>query len=350
MIFNLLDYNVNPRRSRQALHPPPPPCVQTFDYRESVFSVDVEDWFHILQLPSGPDLSAWKALPSRVEANFMSLLHLFEKRDVRVTCFFLGWIAERFPHLVREAVRRGHEIASHGYAHRLIFELTREQFTQDAKRSRLILEDIAGVRVRGYRAAGFSVTPKMMWPFDALIEAGYEYDSSVFPARRQHGGMRGAPRAPFRISRPAGVLTEFPVSVTDLCGKAFCLFGGGYLRFFPYWLIRREGRRILRDGRPVVFYIHPREIDPQHPRLAMPPIRRFKSYVNLHTTRAKIEQITNEFTLVTFADYLTRYGKTLQVRMSQPEDSRATPAFAVWQPATRTALSAPRLGALYPET
>ena len=283
----------------------------------SVFSVDVEDWFHILQVPGAPGISVWDSLPSRVESNFLRLLDLFDERGVRVTCFFLGWVAERFPGLVREALRRGHEIASHGYAHRLVFELTREEFLQDAIRSRLVLEDAAGCRVRGYRAAGFSLIPDTAWFFDTLLDAGYEYDSSVFPAVRQHGGMEGGRREPFRLLCDSGVLTEFPISVTDLCGKAVCLFGGGYLRFFPYWLIRRKGRQVISRGRPLVFYIHPREIDPGHPRLSMPAIRRWKSYVNLHTTQSKIERITSDFSLVTFADYLASHGNDLPVYVSE---------------------------------
>lgn len=269
-----------------------------------IFSVDVEDWFHILDIAGAPVLSSWETLPSRVEANFRRLLELFGRHNARVTCFFLGWIGERYPHLVREAAAQGHEIASHGYAHRLVYDMSRQQFVEDASRARRILEDVAGVPVLGYRSAGFSVTERTMWFFDALLEAGYEYDSSVFPAARGHGGVRNFRREPHRVANDPDGIMEFPITVSDLLGMPLCFFGGGYLRLFPYWLIRRAARQVLAEGRPVIFYIHPREIDPSHPRLPMPTARRFKSYVNLRTTESKLERILGEFSLTTFRDFL----------------------------------------------
>jgi polysaccharide deacetylase family protein (PEP-CTERM system associated) len=273
---------------------------------QSVFSVDVEDWFHILDLPSTPPLSEWEKLPSRVEKNFNRLLDLFSEKQVSTTCFFLGWVGERFPHLVREAAARGHEIASHGYSHRLVYELSKEEFYQDALRSRCMLEDLSGVAVTGYRSAGFSVTERTFWFFDALAEAGYEYDSSVFPSRRGHGGMRTYQRGPHVIPSSPEII-EFPITVTDLFGKSMCFFGGGYLRLFPYWLIRRMSQAVLAEGRPVVFYIHPREIDPDHPRLVMGLGRRFKSYVNVESTERKLKQVLDEFPMTTFRDLISRH-------------------------------------------
>lgn len=265
-----------------------------------VFSVDVEDWFHILDVPSTPELAEWDALPSRVERNFRALLEKFAQKGVTVTCFFLAWVAERFPALVKEAVSQGHEIASHGYAHKLTYQMTPDAFYDDAVRSKEILEDAAGRAVWGYRSAGFSVTHNTDWFFDKLIEAGYVYDSSVFPAERGHGGMAGERSAPFWISRPTGRLFEFPVSVAEVMGKAICFFGGGYLRLFPGPVIRRMTRRVLSEGRPVIFYVHPREIDPQHPRLSMNWKRRFKSYVNLNSTMPKIDRLLTEFPMSSF--------------------------------------------------
>jgi polysaccharide deacetylase family protein (PEP-CTERM system associated) len=239
----------------------------------------------------------------------MRLLDVFASADVRVTCFFLGWVAQRYPHLVTEAAGRGHEIASHGYAHQLVFEMTSSEFRDDAIRARCILEDLIGRRVGGYRSPGFSGTERTEWFFERLVEGGYEYDSSVFPAARQHGGLVNACRAPHRIQTHAGSIFEFPISVANVCGRASCFFGGGYLRLFPYWTIRRMARRVIREGRPVIFYIHPREIDPGHPRLAMPLYRTFKSYVRLGTTEAKIRRIISEFPLVTFRDFLDRYDE-----------------------------------------
>lgn len=272
----------------------------------SIFSVDVEDWFHILDVPSAPALAEWGSLPSCVEKNFSKLLDIFSEENVQVTCFVLGWIGERFPHLVKEAAARGHEIASHGYGHRLVYEQGRDDFYQDVRHARLLLEDIAGVPVLGYRAPGFSTTEQTPWFFDALAEAGYQYDSSVFPAARGHGGMRDGRRDPHRIGNEDGIL-EVPITVATCMGKPMCFFGGGYLRLFPYWLVRKMANQVLAEGRPVVFYIHPREIDPAHPRLPMNRKRQFKTYVNLETTEWKVRQILRDFPVTTFQNVIRSY-------------------------------------------
>lgn len=271
---------------------------------KNVFSVDVEDWFHLLDLPSTPPLSAWNSLPSLVEKNFMRLLDLFAEREVHVTCFFLGWVAGRFPHLVREAASRGHEIASHGYSHQLVYRMTPQEFLKDAADSKKILDDLVGKPVLGYRSSGFSVTKDTPWFFEMLAEAGYRYDSSVFPAPRGHGGLRTDRLAPYRVSETDHALIEFPISVENVLGKRLCFFGGGYLRLFPYAVIRRMARKVMAQGRPVIFYVHPREIDPGHPRLAMGTIRRFKSYVNLRSTEEKIQRIMADFELTTFENLI----------------------------------------------
>jgi len=279
---------------------------------KSIVSVDVEDWFHILDVPSAPDLAKWHTLPSTVEKNFGRLLDIFEEKDVRVSCFFLGWVAERYPHLVREAAARGHEIASHSYAHRLVYEQSAEEFLQDAVRARQVLEDIVARPVIGYRSSGFSVTERTPWFFAKLVEAGYRYDSSIFPAPRGHGGMATDRYAPHAYDEPGGRLIEFPISVVEVLGRPMCFFGGGYLRFFPWAVIRRMAYRVLQEGRPVVFYVHPREIDPDHPRLPMSLKRRFKSYVNLRTTEHKLRRLLDEFEVTTFERYIAESPSRLQ--------------------------------------
>jgi len=276
-----------------------------------VFSVDVEDWYHILDVPSAPPMSEWDRLPSRVEENLVKLLDVFAEKGVLTTCFFVGWIAEKYPHLVKEAQGRGHEVASHGYAHKLVYEMTPTEFLQDAVRSRRILEDLLGQPVVGYRASGFSVTPKTPWFFDVLIEAGYQYDSSVFPARRGHGGLEGSGYAPYLATRGGKSLVEFPISVKEILRLRVCFFGGGYLRIFPYALIRRMARSVLKEGRPVVFYVHPREIDPTHPRLPMAAHRKFKSYINLDSTEQKIRRLISDFDFVTFQSLLAKNERLL---------------------------------------
>lgn len=270
-----------------------------------IFSVDVEDWFHILDLPSTPPLSCWDSFPSHVEKNFLKLLDIFGGNETRVTCFFLGWVAEKFPHLVRKAAEQGHEVASHGYAHRLVYEQTPAEFLEDARKSKMILESIAGRPVIGYRSSGFSVTEKTPWFFETLMEAGFRYDSSIFPAPRQHGGMNGAHLAPYVINSTRGVLTEFPMTVVKILGKPMCFFGGGYLRFYPYSMIKTMTEKVRSEGRPVIFYIHPREVDPHHPRLPMGAIRAFKSYVNLASVESKIRRLISEVPMTTFQEFLT---------------------------------------------
>lgn len=284
--------------------PPPAPCV---------FTVDVEDWYHILAAPGTPPLEHWAAMAPRIEQSLPRLLDLLDESSTRATFFFLGWMAERYPGLVRETRRRGHEVAAHGYAHRLVYELTEEEFVLDAERTRKLLEEITGTRVIGYRAAGFSVTPRTPWFWEALARAGYLYDSSIFPATRAHGGFPGAEERPHEIAGTHGTIREFPISVTRILGRPVCLFGGGYLRLCPHALLAARARRLQRDGRPVILYLHPREIDPDAPRLALSPWRRFKSYVNLRGTETKVRRLLAEFEFVTLAELMTRVpdgGKT----------------------------------------
>lgn len=277
---------------------------------ESVFSVDVEDWFHILEVDAAPRLDDWTRMPSRVERNFHDMLALFAEAEVRVTCFFLGWVAERFPELVRAAVAGGHEIASHGYAHRLVYRMSPQDLLEDIRKAKAIIEDAGGRRVKGYRCPGFSVTRETPWFFEKVVEAGHVYDSSVFPALRGHGGLEQGQVAPHVIDTPAGALSEFPITVARVLGKPMCFFGGGYLRLFPYRVIREMAERVLREGRPVVFYIHPREIDPGHPRIPMRPARRFKSYVGLRSAPAKLRRILSDFKLTTFESLVERQGES----------------------------------------
>ncbi len=267
-----------------------------------IFTIDVEDWYHILDLPGAPEMGQWDSLPSRVEQNFTKLLRILAERKAKATCFFIGWIAQKYPHLVREASRQGHEIASHGFRHELAYAMTPEEFLEDAVRSKKVIEEICGQAVWGYRASGFSLTENTPWFFDKLIEAGYRYDSSLFPAKRGHGGLANGRYAPYRPD--SADFVEFPVSVQRVLGRPICFFGGGYLRLFPYSLIRTMTRRVLRQERPTVFYVHPREIDLDSPRLAMNLKRRFKSYVNIATTEPKIKKVLTDFEMVTFREYL----------------------------------------------
>jgi polysaccharide deacetylase family protein (PEP-CTERM system associated) len=272
--------------------------------RSCVFTLDVEDWFHILDLPSTPALEAWGALPSDVEKNTRRMLAIFRKHGVKCTLFFLAWVAERWPHLVKEAVADGHEIASHGYAHELVYTISEQRFYDDIRKAKDIIERAGGVEVKGYRCPGFSVTTETPWFFHRVREAEYRYDSSVFPGSRGHGGLPNARPVPHIITTKHGDLVEFPISMASTAGRQMYFFGGGYLRFFPYALIKRKVREVLEEDRPAVFYLHPREIDPSQPRLPMSAKRRFMTYTGMRTTEPKMHALFRDFKFTTFAELL----------------------------------------------
>jgi polysaccharide deacetylase family protein (PEP-CTERM system associated) len=266
-----------------------------------VFTIDVEDWFHILEVEGTPDLDSWDILPSRLESNFRFLLDLLAAHNVTASCFTLGWVAKRFPKLLREAGKLGHDIASHGFGHQLVDSLSRLQFRDDIRAAKAAIEDAIGSPVYGYRAPGFSITRKTPWAFEEIVEAGYIYDSSVFPGFHGHGGIPQSPRYAHVLRTSSGNLIEFPITVADTPIGPHCCFGGGYLRLYPLWLILRMTKRVHSDGRGVIWYIHPREIDPAHPKLTMSFKRRFKSYVNLRQTVGKLQAILRNGEFSTFA-------------------------------------------------
>jgi polysaccharide deacetylase family protein (PEP-CTERM system associated) len=279
----------------------------------SIFSVDVEDWFNLSGTGCEPPPADWDGLESRVERNFRKLLEMFAASGRQVTCFFVGYFAERFPYLVREAAELGHEIASHSYYHRLAYDLSPKEFYEDVLRTRKVLEDLSGQAVQGFRAPAFSVTARTPWFFEKLVEAGYRYDSSVFPAPHQTGGLSTSTLGPYVQACESGKLVEFPITAVRVFGKLMCFFGGGYLRLFPYALVRSMGARAMKEDRPVIFYVHPREIDPSQPRLPLSAKRRFTSYVNLRSTEAKIERILRDFPVTSFRNYLAEHPQTLGV-------------------------------------
>jgi polysaccharide deacetylase family protein (PEP-CTERM system associated) len=265
------------------------------------FTVDVEEWFHVLDADSAPAPATWNDQTVRVDRNTRVLLDALDAAGVRGTFFVLGWIAGRHGELVREVARRGHEIACHGHDHLLAFRVGRRAFREDARRAKQVLEDTVGAEVAGYRAAGFSITPQTPWAFDELVEAGFRYDSSVFPARRGHGGFPGGLSVPHRITAPGGgTLLEFPIPPAPFGPLRVPYSGGGYLRLFPSLLVRACARRSLASGVPVNIYVHPREVDPGQPRLALPWKRRFMTYVNIGRGERKVAALLRAFPPASF--------------------------------------------------
>ncbi|MHC1765383.1 MAG: polysaccharide deacetylase family protein [Verrucomicrobiia bacterium] len=227
----------------------------------------------------------------RLERGLRTLLMLLEKANLKATMFWLGWAAERYSGLVQECHAAGHEIASHGYGHVLAYQVGRKAFREDALKAKEIIEDIVRAPVSGFRAPGFGITSETPWAHEVLAELQFKYDSSIFPARRGHGGYSAAPVEPFRVETSCGLIDEVPISVVSVLGRRLALFGGGYLRLAPLFLIRWGCRRLAKRGLPVVFYVHPREVDPDHPRLPLSFHRRFKCYVNLKSTYRKLENL-----------------------------------------------------------
>jgi len=270
---------------------------------KNILAIDVEEWFHILDDPAVPNFTEWAGLESRLPQNMDRLLSILNEHKVKATMFWLGWAAEKYPDIVRRCAKEGHEIASHGYRHILAYESGCEKFRDDIERGKKILEDITGAEVVCFRAAGFGTTADTPWMFDEIRAAGFVYDSSVFPAKRGHGGIIDFKLEPHEIQTPHGVLLEIPQSVIEIFGKRVSFFGGGYLRISPISFIKWGISKLQKAGRPAVIYIHPREVDPEHPRLPLKVHRRFKSYVNLRSTVPKLHWLCENYSFKLMKDY-----------------------------------------------
>ena len=307
----------------------------------NALTVDVEDYFQVHAFSHAIRMEEWDALQSRVEKNTNCILDLLDScspppargqatgEKPRATFFVLGWIAERYPELVREIHRRGHEVACHGYGHKVISDLTREEFTEDVKRSKEILEAVCGNAVIGYRAPTYSIRKETLWALEILIELGFHYDSSIFPIKHDVYGFPEAPRFAHVISfkmrkgnaayssqmttedchsyhhRPSSI-TEFPMTTARIFGCNFPIAGGGYFRLVPYSLNRYLLRKVnTKESEPFIFYIHPWEIDPGIPRINGVGISsRFRTYVNLGKTEDRFGRLLSEFRFRPLADFL----------------------------------------------
>jgi polysaccharide deacetylase family protein (PEP-CTERM system associated) len=301
----------------------------------NAMTVDVEEHFQVSAFDRAVSRADWPRLESRVSASTDRLLTLFDRRGVRGTFFVLGVVAERFPDLVRRIAARGHEIASHGYGHRLVYEQTRAEFRDDIRRAKGLLEQIVGRLVNGYRAPSYSVTTESLWALDVLIEEGHTYDASIFPIRHDRYGIPDAPRHPFVVTRAAGSLVEAPASTVRIGPLNLPVAGGGYFRILPYaWTRWGLGRVNTHERRPAIFYLHPWELDPHQPRFAAGRLSRFRHYRNLHLTEARLGRLIDDFRFAPLSEVLDRLviGSEVGDTASNPVKAGAAPTRAWWQP------------------
>jgi len=285
--------------------------VQQANHRTvNAFTIDVEDYFQVAALASAIPRDSWPTREYRVERNTERVLELLADKQVRGTFFVLGWVAERSPGLVRRIAEAGHEIACHGFSHRLIYTQSQNEFREETARAKSHLEETIGKRVLGYRAASFSITRDSLWALDVLLDLGFEYDSSIFPIRHDRYGLPGAAPEPGPISAPSGrTLIEFPMSAATFFGVQVPVSGGGYFRILPYWLTRAGLRQINEHkGRPFTFYLHPWELDPAQPRFAVGWLSRFRHYTNLERCEARLARALGEFAFAPMREVLAKLG------------------------------------------
>jgi polysaccharide deacetylase family protein (PEP-CTERM system associated) len=258
-------------------------------------TIDVEDYYQVSAFEKVIKPDIWNTYESRVERNTSIILEILEKRNIKATFFIVGWIAEKYPQLVRQIFQQGHEIGCHSYWHKKVYDLTPEEFKADTLKAKSILEDITGNPVFGYRAPSYSITKKSLWALDILSEIGFQYDSSIFPIHHDNYGIPDAPRFAFKLETRK--MMEYPISSVRVLGRNLPISGGGYFRLFPYIVTRTALKRInINENQPFVFYMHPWEIDPDQPRIQKASLlSRFRHYVNLDTTRSKLEKLLDDF-------------------------------------------------------
>ena len=287
---------------------------------DNVLTIDVEDYFHVSALENSIEKRSWDSIAPRVVNNTYRLLDLFDTYNVRATHFVLGWVAEKYPYLVKEIYNRGHEVASHGYSHQLIYNQSQKVFKDETEKSKAILENIIGEPVYGYRAASYSITKKSLWALDVLVEAGFKYDSSIFPVHHDRYGIYGSPTEPHVLQTPSGSkLIEFPLTTYKVFSYLMPVAGGGYFRLYPYWLTRYFYRNLNAKSRSFVFYLHPWEIDPDQPRVKTSLFSKFRHYNNLHKCQDRLENLLNEFNFSNMNEHIEKldlYSPETQVAIT----------------------------------
>ena len=276
---------------------------------QNALTVDVEDYFHVSAFAKSINHSDWDKHPLRVEKNTRRLLDLFDEAQVKATFFVLGWVADRNRELIKEIATRGHEVACHGYSHQLVYNQTQEVFREETIRSKKLLEDIIQAPIRGYRAASYSITKDSLWALDILAEAGFEYDSSIFPIRHDRYGISDAEEMPHTLKTPQGhSIVEFPLSTAKIFNHKLPVAGGGYFRLYPYALTKAGLGQINRRQQPFIFYLHPWEIDPDQPRIEASWFSRFRHYNNLDKCESRLRNLLSDFEFGTAWSVLNTLG------------------------------------------
>ena len=261
----------------------------------NAFTIDLEEWFCVSNFEGVIKPEEWPNLESRVEDSTNAIIELLDRHQVKATFFVLAWVAERHPDLIRSISDRGHEIATHGYGHRLVYELTPSTFDEDIERSLSVIREITGKSCIGYRAPSFSLRRDMDWAWEVLNRHGIQYDSSIFPVVHDRYGEPDAPRFPFEFRSGEHCCKEFPMSTVTRWGKNLPVAGGGYLRLYPYWLTRWAIRKINHEGHPAMVYIHPWEVDPQQPRPAVSKLKLMRHRIGMSTVMRKLEKLLQDF-------------------------------------------------------
>jgi polysaccharide deacetylase family protein (PEP-CTERM system associated) len=272
-----------------------------------VLSVDVEDYFQVEAFAGSVDRGSWEHWPSRVVANTQRVLDLFDEHNAKATFFFVGWVAARFPYLVREVQSRGHELACHSYWHRTVYSLTLDEFRKDTQQAKQVIEDAAGVPITGYRAPSWSITKSCLWALDILAEEGFTYDSSIYPIHHDLYGVPGAQRFPYTHACANGLeIREFPPATLRFLGANFPAAGGGYLRILPSAFTELAFRTFENKyGERVVVYLHPWELDPEQPRINGPLKSRMRHYTNMRHMHAKLNTVLSRRKFQPFKSVMT---------------------------------------------
>jgi len=264
----------------------------------NILTFDVEEWFQVYNLSGAISRADWDNIPSRLEIGTQRFLDLLDESDCKATCFILGWVARKYPQVVKNIADRGHEIGCHGWDHKPVFDMTEGEFRSETEDAVKALSDATGAEIIGYRASNFSITGSNLWALDILAECGFRYDSSIHPFGGRRYGVAGFPRGPVRLKLPSGrEIVEFPLPTAHVFGCVLPVAGGGYLRFWHYRLTKWAIGKLNRSNLPAVVYIHPWELDPEHPRVGrgVSPIRKWMHYYNLRSTEPKLKKLLKDF-------------------------------------------------------